>query len=195
MDAHAQKNSRKRKKLIVDAQFQYRFIRRIALMAVCITTAALLAMAYIYQSYGHIEIMVSQPLPFDLSDEEALKGSLEADNIFSLLWPVLLASIAITSAITITMGAFISHRLAGPVYRLRQEIQLILSGDLRRSIGLRDKDEFGSLAADLEQLRVKLSNHIQELDALCQNRQAPPEPPPTDSKTASLKKIVDSFEV
>ena len=60
------------------------------------------------------------------------------------IWPALGAVILIMSSVSI----FITHKIAGPVYRFKQTLAEISGGNLDVSIKLRDKDDLKDLAEE-----------------------------------------------
>ena len=65
--------------------------------------------------------------------------------------PALLVGAGISLVFALTVGLFYSHRLAGPVYRLRREIEELLHPP-HKPIKLRTKDELQELAESLNTL-------------------------------------------
>lgn len=179
----------KRGQYIVDSDFQYGVIRKIALLSVLVIVISLLFLAVIYQVYGDVEvdIAISQPLPFELmdvnvgmEDNAGLKS-----NLFSLLWPVLLISVGLTLVTTFLFGLILSHRLAGPVYRMRLELASIKKGNLGIPFKLREKDAFHHLAADINDLREHWRESIGELQEIYEKLDSGS----TDEQSQSLKRL------
>jgi len=80
----------------------------------------------------------------------AIRGS--ADFILPLLVLSSLASIVAAGLATVIITLFISHRIAGPIYRLEKDIAEINNGNLKVQIQLRQKDELQELAKSLNQM-------------------------------------------
>ncbi len=55
---------------------------------------------------------------------------------------------------------FVSHKIAGPVYRLEHNLRAMAKGDLTLVSKLRKNDEFQSLADSLEELTKKLNEEF-----------------------------------
>lgn len=73
-------------------------------------------------------------------------------NRWELIWlPILVNNIIIFIVISI-IGVFYSHRMAGPVYRMKNDIQAFRAGDKAKRIRLRDKDKFNDLAVEINAL-------------------------------------------
>jgi methyl-accepting chemotaxis protein len=155
---------------IVDPEFQYGLIRKIAIIGVLIILMSLSFMATVQQLYGDVQIAVAQPNPFAVS--ENISTLPEQISIFKLLWPVLLICLIVTLAIIFIFGLIISHRMAGPIFRMRFVIEQMAHGDLGNKIRLRKKDDFKSLAATINNLNKSWQMQIKEIKELCQKLEA-----------------------
>ena len=69
---------------------------------------------------------------------------------------ILLLGLPVISILMLLWGLIISHRIAGPVYRLEQELDKILKGDFSRRIGFRKKDELASVAQGINKVLDKI---------------------------------------
>ena len=95
-----------------------------------------------------------------------------ADQFLSLharLWPAVLILFVLLSAHSV----FVSHRIAGPLFRFRKVLKAVASGDLSVRLTLRKKDYLVKEAELVEEMIVTLRNkigslqeHCSELDAL-----------------------------
>lgn len=66
-------------------------------------------------------------------------------NIFNEVNSILLKWILIFVVVIAILSIFVSHKIAGPVFRLEQSTRAIASGDLTRSVKLRHGDELRDL--------------------------------------------------
>ncbi|AGF78345.1 methyl-accepting chemotaxis protein [Desulfocapsa sulfexigens DSM 10523] len=71
--------------------------------------------------------------------------------------------IVLGSAIVVVCAMFITHRLAGPMFRLERAVDNMVSGQLDDVVYLREKDEGKELAAKLNQFNSQLSKNIGEI--------------------------------
>lgn len=70
----------------------------------------------------------------------------------------------LVGGLTVTVIAvFLSHRVAGPLYKLERSVDAMTHGDFATTIFLRRKDEGQALAAKLNQLGLMLSARILEM--------------------------------
>ncbi len=76
----------------------------------------------------------------------------------------------IVGGILVVIGAmFITHRLAGPIFRLERAANNMLNGNLDDVIYLREKDEGKELAGLLNRFNEELSGNIKEIKKRSQN--------------------------
>lgn len=71
--------------------------------------------------------------------------------------------IVVGSALVVVGAMFITHRLAGPMFRLERAVDNMVSGQLDDVVYLREKDEGKELAAKLNQFNRDLSKNIGEI--------------------------------
>ncbi|MFA5275448.1 MAG: HAMP domain-containing protein [Candidatus Omnitrophota bacterium] len=87
-----------------------------------------------------------------------------SDFILPFLIISCLAGIIMSGTLTIIITLFISHRIAGPIYRLEQDIAEIDKGNLNLEIHVRANDELQDLAKSLNQMVKTIRTSIIELD-------------------------------
>jgi len=76
---------------------------------------------------------------------------------FVLLWRLLLIT-----PFFVFLGIRLSHRIAGPVYRLKMYIDSLIQKDYSQGLKLRAKDELKELAAKIEQLCISLRTNQEQ---------------------------------
>jgi hypothetical protein len=81
---------------------------------------------------------------------EEVKSQLQLE--LRLLWIYLGLATALFPLLCFGWGVYHSHRIAGPIYRIRFVISEILEGNKSRRISLRPNDEFQDLAQDINKL-------------------------------------------
>jgi len=92
-------------------------------------------------------------------DKDTLKGALQSVNR-SLMPKVLVLSILIFLA-----GIFLSHRIAGPMYRIERSAEAIRRGDLLTNFKIRRSDEMRKVAGALEEMIGSLRDDIKKIKA------------------------------
>ena len=135
-------NMRKRRRIrIVRMGFQRNFILKFCAIIILST---LIVSVIVY--------MLSMPSTTTVFENSRLVIKSTADFILPLLiWSSLMA-IIIAGSVTIIITLFISHRIAGPLYRLETDITEVNSGNLKVEIRVRKKDELQNLAKLLNQM-------------------------------------------
>jgi methyl-accepting chemotaxis protein len=71
---------------------------------------------------------------------------------FELVLPPVIINNLLLMVIIIVVGIFYSHRIAGPIYRLEQDIARVLSGERNVQVKLRTKDKLKPLAEQINRL-------------------------------------------
>jgi len=69
---------------------------------------------------------------------------------------ILLFGLPVIAVAVLFWGLLISHRIAGPVYRLEKELDKIAKGDFSLRIKFRRKDELASVAAGINKVLDKI---------------------------------------
>ncbi|MFN3480951.1 MAG: HAMP domain-containing protein [Thermodesulfovibrionales bacterium] len=64
------------------------------------------------------------------------------------------------------MSLFLSHRIAGPLYRFEKSIEEIIKGNLSFRIKLRKKDEAKELAEAINRMIETLSSYLSQIRAI-----------------------------
>ena len=65
---------------------------------------------------------------------------------------------------TIGVTLFVSHRIAGPMYRFEQDIKKIAKGDLCIRINLRQKDQFSEMAKAFNEMASSIHEKVSQID-------------------------------
>jgi len=86
-----------------------------------------------------------------------------AENIneaYGILNSTLILRLLLMIPVVIVATMYVSHRVAGPVYRLEKELIQIGEGDLRRRLVLRKKDDLKKMAEEMNKVMDRLDNHF-----------------------------------
>ena len=162
------KRTYKRRQYIVDTRFQYSLMSKFAILTACVVIGSLSFLVLVYRKYGDIQVSVVQPVPFGLLDSLVNNEGAGTYTLLDLLWPVLAICLVGTIIFTFFFSLIVSHRMAGPVYRMRNLLGEMAKGDLSHPVScLRKKDEFKHLFADINTVKEHLRLQIQELQLLC----------------------------
>ncbi len=162
------KKTYKRRRYIVDSRFQYSLISKFAILTAFVVIGSLSFLVLVYYKYGDVQVSVMQPIPFGQADSLVDNEAMAAYSLMNLLWPVLSISLAGTIIFTFFFSVIVSHRMAGPVYRMRQLLGEMGKGDLSRPVSrLRKKDEFKHLFSDINNVKEYWRSQIEELQCIC----------------------------
>jgi len=186
------KKKYKRRQYIVDSRFQYSLISKFAILSASIVIGSLSFLVLAYYMYGDIQVSIEQPMPFGLSDSFMDDGDQATYTLMNLLWPVLAICLVGTIIFTFFFSLFVSHRMAGPVFRMRNLLSEMAKGDVSRPVSnLRKKDEFKHLFADINEVKEYMRLQIKELQLACRELG---EDGTQDQQLKRIKKIASSFK-
>jgi nitrogen fixation/metabolism regulation signal transduction histidine kinase len=131
------------------------------MLVVLIAVFSIAILVTINVMYGDVGTDIIQPIPDILSED---MGFLEKQtSLLGILWPVMLVCVLVSLAATYLFGIMVSHRMAGPMYRIKMTLGEMAKGDLRGDVRLREKDNFKSVAEGLNHLKKAWRAPIQEL--------------------------------
>jgi methyl-accepting chemotaxis protein len=168
-------NFLKRKNFYIQKKFQTKHL--------LLTILLLLTYTFIFV------VIIFAPYMFTLYFDYPLAEKAEAARVLLLLhgtvWPGIGGAVLLFGMLSI----FISHKIAGPLYRLKKSISLATQGDLSVVVKLRKWDDLKDLAEYvnilIEELRTfvttakndydLLSEYIQELEQKIENKVLPEE--------------------
>ncbi len=140
------KRTYKRRKMIMGG-FQYR------LLAIYASHFVIILLIFI--------CTVFLPLMIKLGSENipSLEREVLADQFLTLhyrLWP----AVAVVLVLILIHSVIISHRITGPIFRIRKELTSVGAGDLSSRIVLRKNDYLKKEAAMLNDMKDSLSEKI-----------------------------------
>ncbi len=157
----------KRRQLVVDPKFQYGLIIKFAALVAIILISSLILLTVIYNEFFNTVLSISLGAGGEASLDVA-----NLINLSDLIGPVMLViflSVSISCVTVFILGVRFTHRMAGPVYRLRSNIAEMADGNLGKKVSIRENDYFQSLAAEIDRLREQWHNSVAELKTI--NRQ------------------------
>ena len=150
-----------RRQLVIDPKFQYGLIIKLIILVTIALIASLVLLAFVYSKFANIALPVSVETGGVVSFDAT-----QFINLSELVWPVVLLSVIVSGVVTYIFGLFFSHKMAGPVYRLRNDIAEMTEGDLERKVSLRKKDYFQLLATDINSLRQHWHDSILDMKTI-----------------------------
>jgi len=149
----------RRRRYLIEGNFQLRFILRFVLViigATLLSTGAIIGVFYFKYKFGGADLnnLIIMVTP---------EGTTNVASLFEIVLVPLIGANLLMLAIIIPFSFLYSHKIAGPVYRLEQSIDLLLSGNTDFMIMLRKKDEFKYLADKMNALVDYLRRNIGEV--------------------------------
>jgi methyl-accepting chemotaxis protein len=91
------------------------------------------------------------------------------DYILPILIGSSLISIVFISVATFFAIMYLSHRIAGPLYKIEKSVKEIGGGNLGLKINLRSTDEIAEMAASLNEMTDNIKLHVQEIKSRIEN--------------------------
>jgi len=141
-----------RKHYFINKRFQFSFILKFCLLV--FLGSAL--------SIGFIFLLSRETLTSSFND-----STLVIESTASAMLPAVLMSnvivFALVSVAVIVVTLFISHKIAGPLYRLEQGLNAVIAGDLGHRIHFRKKDQVGVLADRFNEMTESIQQRVSDI--------------------------------
>jgi signal transduction histidine kinase len=137
-----------RKQYLIDRRFQFRWMGKIFLLmtAVSIIVGWTIYYAVWDATTTQLKGLVAQAV---LTQSQVLPIS---STIKSSIALGLITRGLILAFILAVLSIFLTHRIAGPIYKIKKTIRLVYDGRSSERVVLRDHDEFQDLAEELNHL-------------------------------------------
>jgi methyl-accepting chemotaxis protein len=145
-------NRNKRKKYMIDPKFQRDFILKFT--GVVIIASLAIGFAIIFFSRDSTTVSIE-------NTKVVVKGT--SDFILPVVITTLLTVTFISGFMVFGMTLLASNRIAGPLFRLKKEIDYLKDGDLTGTFNVREKDELKDLAKSLGSMCSTLRQKHSEL--------------------------------
>jgi len=142
----------RRSHYIVDKKFQLSFIMKFC--SVVILASLAIGALIFYFTHNSTTVAIENTRVF-------VKPT--SDFILPQLVITIIVVSVVFSAILFVMALIATHRIAGPIYRLRKEIENLQNGDLTGAFAIRDKDQLKTLARSLSDMARALRQKHTEL--------------------------------
>lgn len=136
----------KRRKYLIDRRLQAKYAL-LTILLLLVYTFLFAAILFIPQILG---LVASNTI-----DEQA-KAARTLLNLHQSVWPAL----GLVAVILSTTSIFVTHKIAGPVYRFRKVLSEVSAGNLEISIKLRKRDDLKDLAEDLNNVISELRTFV-----------------------------------
>ena len=146
------KQSYKRSSYFIKKEFQFKFILRFCLL-VLIGAVISTGLLFLF-SQGTLTSSFQQSRLIIKNTGLAILPSVVYTNLITL---------ALITLATIIVTLFVSHKVAGPMFRFEKELKAIGEGDLTKKIMLRKKDQIKDMADCLNNMVVSLREKILDI--------------------------------
>ena len=150
-----------RRQFVVDPKFQYGFILKSIFLVTVVLLVSLVLLTIVFNLFINIALPVSIENGGVMSFG-AMRSIMLPEEI-RLLTAVMAISVIIASIGVYIFGVSSSHRVIGPVFRLRNYVNEMIHGGLDQKVSLREKDYFQALATDINRLRQHWHDSVLEL--------------------------------
>jgi methyl-accepting chemotaxis protein len=145
-------NRNKRRKYIVDPKFQRAFILKFT--GVVIIASLLIGFAIVFFLRDSTTVAIE-------NTKVVVKGT--SDFILPVVIITLLTVTLISAFAVFGITLLASNRIAGPLFRLKKDIDSLKNGDLTGAFNVREKDELKDLAKSLGSMCLTLRQKHSEL--------------------------------
>lgn len=139
-----------RREYYIYPDIQFKYIRLVILLMALVTILILYTVDQ--TSYGILARKLSIICP-----EENMRG------VYSLFNSTLVLRLLVMVSVVIVTTIYLSHRVAGPVFRIERELREMSHGDFTRRIVLRKNDDLKKLAAELNRLISRVENILNKV--------------------------------
>lgn len=185
----------KRRRYVVKKSFQFRYA---AFLTVAMTLVAVLVGAILYleiwstvipefseaklveklaiaqqlRGYEDARLGRNEPRSLSIFREAKLLSAHERQVISDILANAnakLVPKVIVVIIAVVLLGLLVSHRIAGPVYRLGRSVEAVSKGDLTVHFRLRREDELQELAGSMEAMVRFLRGKIRHVRASVRN--------------------------
>ena len=147
-----QERTYKRRQYFIKKDFQFKFILKFCLI-VLIGTILSTGLLFLF-SQGTLTSSFQQSRLVIKNTSLAILPAVIYTNLITL---------GLITLATIVVTLFVSHKIAGPLFRFEKELKDIEKGDLTKSIKLRKKDQTTDLADSLNKMTASLHGKVLEI--------------------------------
>jgi methyl-accepting chemotaxis protein len=147
-----QERTYKRRQYFIKKDFQFKFILKFCLI-VLIGTILSTGLLFLF-SQGTLTSSFQQSRLVIKNTSLAILPALIYTNLITL---------GLITLATIVVTLFVSHKIAGPLFRFEKELKEIEKGDLTKSIRLRKKDQTTDLADSLNKMTAGLHEKVLDI--------------------------------
>ena len=135
------KPSYRRKNVYIDKAFQLNFILKFCAVVAVGAAVMILLLYFLSQQSTTVSFIQAR-----------VKVMTTADFILPLLIQTVLVVMAVVALASMAVTLFVSHKIAGPLYRFKQVFKELALGNLTTQVRLRKGDQLSEVAGDLNHM-------------------------------------------
>ena len=158
---------KRRRNFFVDRKFQMQFIIKFCVIVVVTVLFVLTALYFLTKKATTVSFVNSRVV---------VQGT--ADFLFPILVQTIIIAAIMVSIATAFIIIFITHRIAGPVYRFKKVIANLGTGNFAGECKIRRKDDLQELASAINEMMANVRVNLKALE----------------SATSALKEKIDKGE-
>lgn len=144
----------KRRNYFIDKKFQTRFIIRFAVIVLLSSIVIGTSVLYLSRDFTTVAIEDARVI---------VKNT--ADFMLPVLAQTILVVTVFSAVAVIILTMYTSHKIAGPLYRIRREIMALKEGNLNANFRTRHDDQLQELAGALLEMTGAMRRRHQDLKA------------------------------
>lgn len=137
----------KRRNYFIDRSFQSKFIIKFCLIVIA---ASLMTGVLTYYFNTGTTTVAFENL------KVVVKST--ADFILPTIFFIIIIVTVFVGIATIIVTLLTSHKIAGPLYRLKAELEKMKSGNFSSPVRIRTKDQLQRIASEFDELRIELKD-------------------------------------
>lgn len=141
-----------RKNYFIDKNFQTKFILKFCLIVILASIAIGVSLFILSANSTTVAIANTK-----------ITVKTTADFILPFIIQTILLVTLFSAISVILLTLFISHRIAGPLFRLKREIDKLTDGDLAVNFQIRSTDQLKNLSVSLTSMSHFLKNNLAEI--------------------------------
>jgi len=152
------KTQSRRRIYFVDPSFQFKFIMKFCVVVLGSSIVIGTVLFFLWQNSTTVAIENTRVW---------LKPT--SDFLLPQMAAVLLIVTVFSCLVAMILTLLISHKISGPIYRIRQEIEQVRQGDLTRQFHIRDSDQMQELARSLAEMTRSLRERHLKIGGQCRS--------------------------
>lgn len=171
----------KRKTYLINKSFQLKFS---SFLAIIVILSTIVYPMTIYELYGSVALSLSSQFPH-ASQDFLIKRA-------SILQMLIIWQVTFTVLIFI-IGIFLSHKIAGPIYKLQQFIRSIKSTNKHDKLVLRNGDHFTEVAKEYNKTITFLNTKNEKINEGLKNLKVLINSDINEDKLANMNANIDEL--